>query len=90
MIFIRPNLRVGFDASNPYHVESYVSFVTVGKFIQLFELESPYEDVPTMIRSKLVEYAIWKATGKKIEDPMILEHRLNQLDQMIEFVTGTC
>ena len=90
MIFIRPNLRVKFDASNPYHVDSYVAFATTGKFIQLFELESPYDDVPTMIRSRLVEYAILKATGKAIEDPMVLEHRINQLDQMIEFATGTC
>ena len=53
-----PEPRVPFDPNNREHLLDYAEFLKYNNWRSgcKFLLEEPYEDIPTMVRRKLVEH----------------------------------
>ena len=52
--------RIVFDPANYQHMLDYAGFLKYNNWRNgcKFLLEDPYEDIPTMIRTKIVDYRI--------------------------------
>lgn len=57
MSVITQRARIRFDSKNPNHIKTYWDFVKTGKWKDgcPFMLEWPFFDIPTMIKTKVVE-----------------------------------
>lgn len=49
-----------FDANKLKHRKVYKHFLDTGNLIQKFRIEYPYHDLPTMMKNKIVEWAVRK------------------------------
>lgn len=54
---LRYKLRVSFDPKNEKHLEDYARFLSTGSWKDgcCYVLELPFNDIPSMINSKIVE-----------------------------------
>ena len=90
--FLNARQRVVFDPANPEHLRVYANFLkhSSWEFVNergernqiFFQLEVPFEDIPTMVARKIAVHHMRQILGMEdLEDPAILASQLKEINQ---------
>ena len=59
---LKAKSRIAFDPTNAQHLKDYASFLKYNNWVNgcSYFLEDPYEDIPSMIKQKLIKHFMAK------------------------------